>query len=226
MNNSRSRVPLSQESIDDKDAIAQYDCGAKCYMMPEYKYFTWKINCRGKNSGRVLDIGTGTGLLAIELAKHSDSKLSIVGIDISNNMVRKGVQNVNDAGLQDKISFINGTASSLPFDTESFDIVISYASLHHWFDPVAVFNEIERITKKDGCIIIRENKRVNDNIFWRCFIWLLTRFMNRRHRENWPKVIQACYTIPEIEEIIKQSQLRKCKIYSDFIHFDMAIESN
>jgi ubiquinone/menaquinone biosynthesis C-methylase UbiE len=225
MSNRKQRVPLSQEPIDELDAVIQYDHGARYYMMPEYRYFVWKIRSRRKK-GRVLDIGTGSGLLAIELAKQRGSELAIVGIDISSNMVGQAVKNINAASLQDKITFINGTASSLPFNTETFDIVISYASLHHWFDPVAVFNEIERVTKKDGCILIRENKRIYDNILWRCFVWLLTRFMNKRHRENWPKVIRACYTIPEIREIIKQTKLRKCKVHSDFIHFDMAIESD
>ena len=226
MSNLKQRLPLSRESIDELDAVVQYDRGAKYYMLPEYKYFVWKIRRKGENKGRVLDIGTGSGLLAIELAKQSGNDLAITGIDISNNMIMQAIRNARAAGVQDKISFINSTASRLPFNAGAFDIVISYASLHHWLYPVTVFNEIERVTKKDGFIIIRENKRIYDNVFWRCFVWLLTRFMNKRHRENWPKVIRACYTIPEIKEIIKQSQLRKCRVYSDFIRFDMSIESN
>ena len=55
------RIPLSEEPIAEMDAIIQYDKGARYYMMPEYKYFVRKILRMGIRSGRVLDIGTGSG---------------------------------------------------------------------------------------------------------------------------------------------------------------------
>lgn len=220
------RVPLPQEPIAEMDAVIQYDKGAKYYIMPEYKYFVWKILRKGITVGRVLDIGTGSGLLAIELAKiKKRNNLDITAIDISENMLKKARQNARAYHVEDKIKFLHGTASALPFPDKSFDLVISYASLHHWFDPVAVFNEVARVTKETGRIIIRDNKRVYQNPFWKCVIWLISRFMNKRHRENWPKAILASYTIPEIKELVKKSQLKNCRVSSDFVFIDLCIES-
>jgi methylase of polypeptide subunit release factors len=56
------RIPLPEEPIADMDAVIQYDKGAKYYIMPEYKYFVKKILRKGIKSGRILDIGTGSGL--------------------------------------------------------------------------------------------------------------------------------------------------------------------
>jgi len=218
------RIPLLEEPISDIDAVMQYDKGARLYMMPEYKYFVRKILKRGIRSGQVLDIGTGSGLLAIELAKASKCNFDIVAIDISENMIKKARENARRCGVENRIRFLVGTAAALPFADNSFDLVISYASLHHWFQPGVVFNEVARVLKPDGHAIIRDNKRVYQHQVWRAIIWFISRFMNRRHRENWPKVILASYTIPEVREILSHSNLVDCSVRSDFVFVDLCIE--
>jgi ubiquinone/menaquinone biosynthesis C-methylase UbiE len=219
------RVPLSQEPIAEMNAVCQYDKGAKYYMMPEYKYFVRKILRKGIKGGAVLDIGTGSGLLAIELGKAKGGHFDITAIDISPDMIRKAIENAKRAGVEDKIRFLVSTAAALPFPDDSFDLVISYASLHHWLEPVTVFNEVNRVVKESGDVIIRDNKRVYQNPFWKPVIWLTSRFMNKRHRENWPKAILASYTIPEVNELLGSSQLKNCRVSSDFVFIDLCIES-
>jgi ubiquinone/menaquinone biosynthesis C-methylase UbiE len=221
----RGRVPLPEEPIADMDAVIQYDRGAKLYMMPEYKYFVGKVLKKGMRSGRVLDIGTGSGLLAIKLAKAKNCNFEIVAVDISENMILKAKENARRAGVADKIKFMVATASALPFADNSFDIVISYASLHHWFEPVTVLNEVSRVTGENGSAVIRDNKRVYQNPVWKAVIWLMTRFMNRRHRENWPKAILASYTVPEVREMLSRSRLNNFRVKSDFVFIDLCIES-
>jgi ubiquinone/menaquinone biosynthesis C-methylase UbiE len=219
------RIPLSEEPISGMDAVIEYDKGARLYMMPEYKYFVRKILKTGIRSGRVLDIGTGSGLLAIQLARARDCHFDIVALDISENMINKARENAGRSGVTDKINFIVSTAAALPFPDNSFDVVISYASLHHWFEPVAVFNEVARVTRETGFVIIRDNRRVYQSLAWRAIIWLISRFMNRRHRENWPRAILASYTIPEIDDILSRSGLNGYRVSSDFVYIDLCIES-
>ena len=220
-----NRIPLAEEPISGTDAVNQYDRGAKLYMMPEYKYFVRKILKKGISRGRVLDIGTGSGLLAIELAKTKNCCFDITAVDISKSMISKARENARLNGVENKINFIHATASALPFSDNSFDLVISYASLHHWFEPVTVFNEIVRVTGETGFAIIRDNKRVYQNPLWKPIIWLVCRFMNRRHRENWPKAILASYTIPEVRELLDRSGMNNYRVKSDFVFIDLCIDS-
>lgn len=219
------RIALTEEPIAEMDAVVQYDKGARLYILPEYKYFVWKILRRGIRKGRVLDIGTGSGRLAIELAKAGGCDFDIVALDISENMLVRARENARQAGVDGKIEFIHGTASELPFPDGYFDMVVSYASLHHWFHPVEVFNEAQRVAREDATIIIRDNKRVYGNPFWDVFIRGISLFMNKRHRQNWPKAIMASYTIPETKEILKKSELRNYRVVSDFILFDLSVET-
>jgi ubiquinone/menaquinone biosynthesis C-methylase UbiE len=220
----KERVPLAQEPIAEAEAVAQYDKGARLYMLPDYKYFVWKVLRRGIKGGRVLDIGTGSGRLAIELAKSKGSNFEITGLDISPNMLQKAAENARQAGVADKIKFVQANADNLPFPDGSFDLVISYASLHHWFRPAAVFKEAQRVAKKGGAVIIRDNRRVYGNPFWEAFIRVISLFMNRRHRENWPKAILASYTIPEVKAILEGSGLKDYHVGTDFIKFDLCVE--
>jgi len=219
------RIPLSQEPIAEKDAVEQYDRGAKHYMLPEYKYFVRKILSRGIRGGKVLDIGTGSGLLALQLCRARDTDFDIVAVDVSDNMLRKARENALDIKQGGRIKFLKSNGAALPFPDNTFDLVISYASLHHWRDPVVVFNEAQRVVKSTGRIIIRDNKRVYQDPFWKIVVWIGSRFMNRRHRENWPKAIMASYTIPETREILRRSRLRDYRISSDFVKIDLCVES-
>jgi ubiquinone/menaquinone biosynthesis C-methylase UbiE len=219
------RIPLTHEPIAEAGAVEQYDKGARLYILPEYKYFVWKILRSGIRSGKVLDIGTGSGRLAIELAKAKGCRFEIIGLDISGDMLRRARENARAAGVENKIKFILATAAILPFTDQSFDLVMSYASLHHWFQPVTVFNETQRVTRPGGKVIIRDNQRVYGNKFWEVFIWCLSRFMNKRHRDNWPKAILASYTLPEVKAILKKSNMENYRISTDFIKFDVCIES-
>ena len=220
------RIPLPEEPITGIDDVVQYDRDAKHYIFPEYKYFVRKVLRKGIKGGRVLDLGTGPGLLAIELAKARGCHFDITAVDISENMVRMAVKNARQAGVEDKIKFLVATAAALPFPDNSFDLVMSYASLHHWFEPVTAFNEVERVAKDTGKVIIRDNKRMYQNPFYKSIIWIISQFTSRRHRQNWSKAISASYTIPEAKEIVKKSHLRECRVNSDFVFvIDLCIES-
>jgi ubiquinone/menaquinone biosynthesis C-methylase UbiE len=219
-----NRIPLAEEPIVGRDAVDQYDRGAGRYMTPEYRYFARKVRQKGIRNGRVLDIGTGTGRLAIELARARDCHFDIVALDISADMLEKARESARLYSIADRIEFVRASAEALPFAESSFDLVVSYASLHHWFHPEAVFNEIARVTKIDGHIIIRDNKRVYQDPLWKAAVWLVSRFMNKRHRENWPKAILASYTIPEVRCILGRSKLNNCKVGSDFLFIDLSIE--
>src|SRR2546426_8573887 len=65
----------------------------------------------------VLDVATGTGLVARELAGKN---VRVAALDQSEPMLRNGVQAIREIGLEDRIRFLLGQADRLPFSDESF----------------------------------------------------------------------------------------------------------
>ena len=96
--------------------------------------------------GSLLDIGTGPGRLLIELHRLSP-RMRLVGIDISPPMVIKARQNVADTGLSEAIEIEEGHASRIPFGDDSFEVVVSTGSIHHWKDPTAGLDEVYRVLR-------------------------------------------------------------------------------
>lgn len=96
--------------------------------------------------GLILDIGTGPGLLPVAIAKNG-RKLRIIGIDISKKMIE--IANHNKRGLTN-LEFKVMDANHLEFGDNTFDMIISTGSLHHWKTPLRVLNEVCRCLRAGG----------------------------------------------------------------------------
>jgi len=218
-------MPLAEEAIRGSAVVEEYDRYASVYMQPEYRYFIKKVLRRGFSNGRVLDIGTGSGGLAFELLKKTGNRGQVIGLDLSSDMLKKAQIKATRSGLAGCLSLVQSSADGLPFADESFDLVISYASLHHWRQPETVINEITRVLKKNGRVIIRDNRRVAGQPGWDLFLRLIGCLMSRKRYLNWRKVILASYTLSEVKTILKNTHLKNYRVGTDYVKFDLCIEA-
>lgn len=98
----------------------------------------------------VLDVGTGPGVLLVELANRRKD-LQLKGIDLSADMIAAAERNV--AQFADRTSVRTGDVTALPFDDDSFDVVVTSLSSHHWDDPEAAVGELARVLRSGGSFI-------------------------------------------------------------------------
>ena len=112
--------------------------------------------------GKALDIGTGSGYLAIKLAKFNNHS-EAVGIDTWgkswNYAGEVCEQNAKKEGVQDKISFQKANAANLPFESEYFDAIVSNLVFHNIIkirDKSKLFKEALRVLKKGGKFSIQD----------------------------------------------------------------------
>lgn len=105
-------------------------------------------------SDHVLDIGTGTGVVALRAAERIADGGTITGIDLSEQMLATAAAKAGRFGLDSKIEFRRMDAERLEFADATFDKVVSQFALLHFPDPLAALKEIYRVTKPGGKIVI------------------------------------------------------------------------
>lgn len=104
---------------------------------------------------RVLDLATGTGDLALLIARMSP-EVSIVGVDPSRNMLDIGRQKVAAAELAHRVSLEVGRGEELPFPNASFDGVTIAFGIRNVPDRARALAEMRRVTKPGGRVAILE----------------------------------------------------------------------
>jgi ubiquinone/menaquinone biosynthesis C-methylase UbiE len=107
-----------------------------------------------KTSDSVLDIGTGTGVVALQAAKKIGAGGKVVGIDLSNGMLATATAKAEKLGLAEKVEFRRMDAEKLEFSDESFETVVSLFALLHFPDPLTALKEIYRVMKPNGKLVV------------------------------------------------------------------------
>jgi len=98
---------------------------------------------------KVLDIGCGKGTTACFLAQKYGCR--VVGLDCSERMIEYSRTKAREKGLEDRVSFEKADALKLPFERESFDIVLAECTTT-LLDKEKAFAEFLRVTKRGGWV--------------------------------------------------------------------------
>ncbi len=107
-----------------------------------------------QNPNRILDVATGTGDLAI-LATKSKAQ-SIIGVDISEAMLRVGEVKIKNKGLDQKIKLLLGDSENLPFEDHSFDLAMVSFGVRNFMNLQKGLEEINRVLKPGAMLIVLE----------------------------------------------------------------------
>ncbi len=104
--------------------------------------------------GRILDIATGTGDLAIALSQVGADK--ITGLDISPGMLQIGKEKVQAKGLSNSIEMVVGDSEALQFNDESFDAVTVAFGVRNFETLETGLSEIYRVLRPGGVLVVLE----------------------------------------------------------------------
>lgn len=158
----------------------------------------------------ILEIGPGPGFVGLELAKQIKPD-SLTGLEISPAMIKAARKNADDYHIP--ASYVQGNAAQMPFSDASFDGVISNGSLHEWEHPVLIFNEIYRVLRCGGRYCITDMRRDCHPLKSK-MIYLTTR--PKQMRPGFLSSLRASYTISEITELLRNSELKDATVQKDF----------
>ena len=140
----------------------------------------WKkqiVDISKKNKPKqILDLATGTADIAIELTSIENCK--ITGLDISSKMLDIGKTKINKLKLNSNISLEQGDAENLKYNDGTFDVVTIGYGVRNFTNLKNSLNEIYRVLKKDGSLIILETS-LPTNPLMRFFYNIHTKFYVR-----------------------------------------------
>ena len=112
------------------------------------------LNQSKANPKTVLDIATGTGDLAIQIAKSTQAQ--ITGFDLSAGMLEVVRKKEAKEKLDDRIEMIQGDAENMPFENNSFDVITVAFGVRNFENLKKGLDEIYRVLKPGGKFIILE----------------------------------------------------------------------
>jgi len=128
--------------------------------VPDYSPILRAISkeTRVSSGGAILDVATGTGVVALDMAKRAGRKGRVIGIDASKSMLKKALEKARATGF-DNVEFILGDAHSLPFRDDHFNAVTSCFCLP-WFSHREVsIREMTRVVKPKGKVVCVEYEK-------------------------------------------------------------------
>jgi len=141
-----------------------YRRGSKFYEIVHHLNTLWTDNkyrkivaeeAEIKKGDRVLDVGTGTGLTAIE-AVLTQTNCTVTSIDISADMLGRALGNIRNRGLGNEIKFVRGDVADLPFSSSSFERIISCYGLGGVENIRRAFEEMVRVATPGAIICVAE----------------------------------------------------------------------
>jgi ubiquinone/menaquinone biosynthesis C-methylase UbiE len=111
--------------------------------------------------GDVLDLGTGTALIPVELCKQHYA-CRVMAVDLAASMLDLAVYNLEVHSMTERITLAQVDAKTMGFDNGNFDLVMSNSIIHHIPEPMDCLKQMVRVTCEGGLLFIRDLMRPAD----------------------------------------------------------------
>lgn len=130
-----------------------------------------------REGGRILDVATGTGDVALEIAKATPASVKITGADFCQEMVELGKAKVASSAYAKKIDLIVAPCEDLPFPEDTFDSVTIAFGIRNVVDRKLGMAEMRRVLRPGGRMIILEFSTPRSQLFRQIYYFYFRRLL-------------------------------------------------
>lgn len=127
--------------------------------------------------GAVLDIATGTGDVALEVARQTDSSVTIVGVDFTQGMLVHGLEKIAASPYPERIRLVNAPCESLPHPDRLFDGVTIAFGIRNVVERQQGLQEMFRVLKPGGTVAILEFSQPESQLFRKVYYFYFRRLL-------------------------------------------------
>lgn len=199
---------LEPEVMDTLEEAADYDAMDHAEVNRRFvaDFLAFAEEAHLKSEPRILDLGTGTALIPIELCR-SHPKCEITAVDLSREMLKLGEKNVAAAGFKDRIRLEWIDAKALPFDEGAFDVVISNSIIHHVPEPGTVLGEMKRMLRSSGVLFVRDLLRPPNLGTLDELVQTYAGHENAHSQQMFRDSLHAALTLEEVRELLARHSM-------------------
>ncbi len=138
-----------QQVIDFFDSRTSYDTEGEKHPREAKKLLSSVLVEPGQS---ILDIATGTGLLAVSAAQKVAPTGSVIGVDFSSGMLAQAREKIAADGI-DNLELIQGDIESIEFDAEQFDLIFCCSAIIYIVDVPRIIGKCYSWLKPGGCLV-------------------------------------------------------------------------
>ncbi len=151
--------------------------------------------------GNVLDLGTGTALIPIELCQAS-AGAKVLAIDMAKEMLKIARTNVETSQLQERISLQLHDAKKLPFKDGQFECLMSNSIVHHIPEPETCISESARVLANGGLVFVRDLMRPDNDEEVRALVQTYTGQEKESSQKMFDESLRAALSLEEIRGLV------------------------
>lgn len=153
----------------------------------------------------LLDLGTGTALIPLELLRARPSPGSILACDLAGQMLKIAVQHISHASVSSTILPVLCDCKTLPVADQSCDVVMSNSIVHHIPEPIDVFREMRRVIRPGGILFVRDLMRPDAASRVEQFVDMYAGDENPHSQQMFRQSLHAALTVAEVRELLTDS---------------------
>lgn len=149
----------------------------------------------------ILDVGTGTAQIPVELCRQHDN-CRVIAIDMAAHMLDLARFNIEVDGFTQRIFLQQIDAKDMDFEKAMFDSVISNSIIHHIPAPLSVFEESVRVTRPGGLLFFRDLMRPNSSEEVRELVQAYAGNENEHQQQMFDDSLRAALSLAEIRAMV------------------------
>ena len=195
-----SRV-LEPEAMDTPEEARAYDAMDHAEVNRQFVVDLLAAGLVDAPEVEVLDLGTGTAQIPIELCRRCP-QLRVVAVDLADNMLHIAQENVARAALADRITLQRADAKSKSLSAGRFAAVISNSLVHHVAEPASVLTEAVHAAAPGGLLFFRDLLRPPDDAAVKRLVYQHARQATSHQQQLFDASLRAALSLEEIRRLV------------------------
>jgi ubiquinone/menaquinone biosynthesis C-methylase UbiE len=163
------------------------------------------------NAVKILDAGTGTARIPILMCKIRPQYL-FTAVDLAQSMLIIGQRNVEVAGLMQRIRLERVDTKRMPYPDLEFDTIVSNSLVHHLPEPLSFFQEVNRLVKPGGAILIRDLIRPESDREIDDLVLQIGSEYDSHQQDLFRDSLKAALTLAEVQDLIDRANISKVEL--------------